>query len=281
MRAGFVRNRSKVDLARRTACWARRTAAAVGGYARRRGWTSRWECSWVSRSRPRWPRAGGSCARRGCRTRRARRCRAPCTPRRRCSRTCAAGSARTARRPRRRTCACSPARARSRSPTPSELLAFDGAGADHHRPGDALAELAGEVRDDRVRVEPRLRLRAPRLPAALGDRGAARRPGPAHRRARRALRPPRPPAARGDARGRRGRRARLRDGRAVGGRGAGRAAGARRAAGAAGADLAALHLQRARRRRLVHPLAPGGGARAADRVRGVHPLRVRPPARRT
>lgn len=36
------------------------------------------------------------------------------------------------------------------------LLAFDGAGGDHHRAGDPLADLAGEVRDDRVRVEPRL-----------------------------------------------------------------------------------------------------------------------------
>jgi two-component system LytT family sensor kinase len=37
-----------------------------------------------------------------------------------------------------------------------QLLAFDGVGADHHRPGDALSALAGVVRDDRVRVEPRL-----------------------------------------------------------------------------------------------------------------------------
>jgi two-component system, LytTR family, sensor kinase len=37
------------------------------------------------------------------------------------------------------------------------LLAFDGAGADHHRPGDSLGSLGVEVRDDRVRVEPRLR----------------------------------------------------------------------------------------------------------------------------
>src|SRR5688500_4471637 len=37
-----------------------------------------------------------------------------------------------------------------------QLRAFDGVGADHHRPGDALSTLAGEVRDDRVRVEPRL-----------------------------------------------------------------------------------------------------------------------------
>jgi two-component system LytT family sensor kinase len=39
---------------------------------------------------------------------------------------------------------------------PERLLAFDGLGGDHHRPGDAVAELAGEARDDRVRVEPRL-----------------------------------------------------------------------------------------------------------------------------
>ena len=44
------------------------------------------------------------------------------------------------------------------------LLAFDGAGADHHRPGDPLAALAGEVRDDRVRVEPRLRCDHPGCP---------------------------------------------------------------------------------------------------------------------
>ena len=36
------------------------------------------------------------------------------------------------------------------------LLAFDGLGDDHHGAGDALAALVGEVRDDRVRVEPRL-----------------------------------------------------------------------------------------------------------------------------
>jgi two-component system LytT family sensor kinase len=41
------------------------------------------------------------------------------------------------------------------------LLAFDGAGGDHHRPGDALAALAGEVRDDRLRVEPRLHCEHP------------------------------------------------------------------------------------------------------------------------
>jgi two-component system, LytTR family, sensor kinase len=39
---------------------------------------------------------------------------------------------------------------------PELLLAFDGAGADHHRPGDPLSDLAGDVRDDRVRVEPQL-----------------------------------------------------------------------------------------------------------------------------
>jgi two-component system, LytTR family, sensor kinase len=37
------------------------------------------------------------------------------------------------------------------------LVAFDGAGSDHHHAGDALEDLAGEVRDDRVRVEPRVR----------------------------------------------------------------------------------------------------------------------------
>ena len=37
------------------------------------------------------------------------------------------------------------------------LLAFDGLGDDHHAHGDPLAALVGEVRDDRVRVEPRLR----------------------------------------------------------------------------------------------------------------------------
>ena len=45
-----------------------------------------------------------------------------------------------------------------------QLLAFDGAGSGHHRPGDPLAGLAGEVRDDRVRVEPRLHCDAPGCP---------------------------------------------------------------------------------------------------------------------
>jgi two-component system, LytTR family, sensor kinase len=44
------------------------------------------------------------------------------------------------------------------------LLAFDGAGSGHHRPGDPLAPLAGEVRDDRVRVEPRLHCDHPDCP---------------------------------------------------------------------------------------------------------------------
>jgi two-component system LytT family sensor kinase len=44
------------------------------------------------------------------------------------------------------------------------LLAFDGAGADHHRAGDTLASLGVEVRDDRVRVEPRLRCPRPGCP---------------------------------------------------------------------------------------------------------------------
>jgi two-component system, LytTR family, sensor kinase len=44
------------------------------------------------------------------------------------------------------------------------LLAFDGVGGDHHRPGDPLAALAGDVRDDRVRVEPRLHCEHPACP---------------------------------------------------------------------------------------------------------------------
>ena len=44
------------------------------------------------------------------------------------------------------------------------LLAFDGAGGDHHGPGDALAALVGEIRDDRVRVEPRLHCEHPGCP---------------------------------------------------------------------------------------------------------------------
>ncbi|HEY6691791.1 MAG TPA: histidine kinase [Solirubrobacteraceae bacterium] len=44
------------------------------------------------------------------------------------------------------------------------LLAFDGAGSDHHRPGDELAALAGDVRDDRLRVEPRLHCEHPACP---------------------------------------------------------------------------------------------------------------------
>jgi two-component system LytT family sensor kinase len=44
------------------------------------------------------------------------------------------------------------------------LLAFDGPGADHHRPDDPLAGLAGEVGDDRVRVEPRLHCDRPGCP---------------------------------------------------------------------------------------------------------------------
>jgi two-component system LytT family sensor kinase len=44
------------------------------------------------------------------------------------------------------------------------LLAFDGVGSDHHHAGDALAGLAGDVRDDRVRVEPRLHCAQPGCP---------------------------------------------------------------------------------------------------------------------
>jgi two-component system, LytTR family, sensor kinase len=44
------------------------------------------------------------------------------------------------------------------------LLAFDGLGGDHHGHGDPLVALVGEVRDDRVRVEPRLRCEHPGCP---------------------------------------------------------------------------------------------------------------------
>jgi two-component system LytT family sensor kinase len=44
------------------------------------------------------------------------------------------------------------------------LLAFDGAGDDHHRPGDALQELTGSTQGERVRVEPRLRCGHPACP---------------------------------------------------------------------------------------------------------------------
>ena len=108
--------------------------AATASMLAPRGWTSHWECSWAWRSRPRWPRAGGSCARRACRTRRARRCRAPCTPPRRCCRTCAAGSSAGSAppaAPHLRTLTGASAVALADT---ERLLAFDGAGADHHRP---------------------------------------------------------------------------------------------------------------------------------------------------
>jgi two-component system, LytTR family, sensor kinase len=44
------------------------------------------------------------------------------------------------------------------------LLAFDGLGAGHHRPGDPLKPLVGDARDDRVRVEPRLHCEEPGCP---------------------------------------------------------------------------------------------------------------------
>ena len=158
------------------------------------------------------------------------------------------------------------------------LLAFDGVG---RRPPPAGRRAGRPGRPGQG--EPRARraaagLRASRLPAALGDRRAARGQGPPRGRAGRALRPAGPGAPGGVARRGRGGGAGGGDDRAVRARRPGRAAGPRRAAGAARADLAALHLQRAGGGGRVHPLAPGGGARAADRVRRVHPLRVRAPA---
>ena len=235
---------------------------------------------WGWCSPPRWRRAGGWC-RAAARARPGgARCSAPSTPRPRCCRTCGAGLAPRARGPAAPHAArCSPAPTRSRSPTPTTLLAFDGAGADHHRAGDPL----GGARRPRPRG-PRARraaaaLRRPGLPAALGDRRAAARPASAA-----SARSSRSTSGPG--------RVRLEESRVVGEAAAlvsamielseleaqGERLAARRAARAARPDLAALHLQRARRGRVVHPLAPGGGARAADRVLRLHPLRVRAPA---
>ncbi|MGH2970102.1 MAG: sensor histidine kinase [Solirubrobacteraceae bacterium] len=47
---------------------------------------------------------------------------------------------------------------------PDTLLAFDGEGADHHRPGDPLDELTGVTDAERVRVEPRLSCGHPGCP---------------------------------------------------------------------------------------------------------------------
>lgn len=46
----------------------------------------------------------------------------------------------------------------------SALLAFEGAGSDHHHGGDSLAALVGEVHPDRVRVEPRMACAHPDCP---------------------------------------------------------------------------------------------------------------------
>jgi two-component system LytT family sensor kinase len=56
------------------------------------------------------------------------------------------------------------AAAGARADADEVLLAFDGGGADHHRAGDTLGGLGVEVRDDRVRVEPRLRCAGPGCP---------------------------------------------------------------------------------------------------------------------
>jgi GAF domain-containing protein len=153
---------------------------------------------------------------------------------------------------------------------PDALLVFDGPGADHHAAGDPLDTLVPARREDRIHVEPRLACAEPGCPlrsaivAPLAVRGTRvgalvalyERPG----------------------------RVRVEESRVVAEAAALvsamvelselEAQGERLAR----ADLAAFHLQRARRRRGVHPLPPGRGTRAADRVRRLHPLRVRPPA---
>src|ERR687892_401379 len=128
---------------------------------------------------------------------------------------------------------------------------------------------------------PRARGPAPRAAEAASRRGrggAADRARRAGRIAGRLLRARASHPAGGHARGGRRRVARVGAARARRGRGAGRAAGTRRAARAARPDLSALRLQRAGGRGGLHPLAAGGGARAAHRLRRVHPLRVPPRA---
>ena len=105
------------------------------------------------------------------------------------------------------------------------LLAFDGPGAGHHRAGDPLERLVPARREERVHVEPRLRLRraaaarcAPRSSRPLTVRGGT------GRHARRALRAAGTAAVGGVPRGGRGGGAGVGDGRAVRARGAGRAA---------------------------------------------------------
>ena len=68
------------------------------------------------------------------------------------------------------------------------VLAWDGAGADHHTRGHPLAELVGAGRDDRVHVESSIACDTPGLSARCGDRRAARRRRHAGRHARRDVR---------------------------------------------------------------------------------------------
>ena len=150
----------------------------------------------------------------------------------------------------------------------SEVLAFVGAGADHHAAGDQpIRPVYEALAQDRPLLAPLgdpRRVRPPRVPARRRRRRAAaahRRPGRRGRRLR-----DRRLAARRD--GRRDARAARRP--ALG------AAPALRAAHrdddrAAGADGAALRLQRAQHDRLVHPHRARARAPARARVR-------RPPA---
>ena len=135
----------------------------------------------------------------------------------------------------------------------------------------ALTQAAGVLIDDGETVLAADGIRTARPPArvaaGLHARRGRTRPGPvrqhggraargrrrADRPAGRLLRPGTAAAPRGHARGLRGGQPRVRPGRAVRPGGAGGAPGAGRAAGPARADLAALHLQRARRGREQHP----------------------------
>ena len=202
-------------------------------------------------------------------------CSRRCTPRRRRCRTCAG--------------ACRPARLSEAVPYLRALTGRRGDRAGRHadRAGDRRrGPRAGSPR--RPALAPaRTHARPPHprgaqaglvgslLPAALGRARAADRPGQARGDPDRCStgRSGRPQPRRA-ARRPGSRQPGLRPGRAVGRRRAGGAAGPGRAAGAARADLAPLHLQRAGRGRRRHPRAARRGARAADRLRRVHPLPV-------
>ena len=222
-----------------------------------------------------WSRRGVAYARSELPTRRRPpACSRRCTRRRRRCRTCA-GACRPARpsEPCRYLRALTGAAAIALADTRA-VLAIDGEGREQVRPGDLLSRLLERTPDHRIHVVPKLVSSDPSCPlrsavlAPLVVQGKRvgtlilfyKSVGPSQ--SRRAARRPG------------GRKPGRRPGRAVGRL---RAGGAPRAGGAARApraDLAPLHLQRAGRGRRRHPRAARRGARAADRLRGVHALPV-------